>query len=79
MSFRKKKRPKLIDDFPISNSAFMYIHNRRNSTREPLYETLDRILEQHERLTGEKKELDEEKAGPEITILFICRQKNGHR
>lgn len=60
MSFRKKKRPKLIDDFPISNSAFMYIHNRRNSTREPLYETLDRILEQHERLTSEKIELDEE-------------------
>ena len=59
MSFRKK-RPKLIDDFPISNSAFMYIHNRRNSTREPLYETLDRILEQHERLTSEKIELDEE-------------------
>jgi len=50
----------LIDDFPISNSAFMYIHNRRNSTREPLYETLDRILEQHERLTSGKTELDEE-------------------
>jgi hypothetical protein len=38
----------------------MYIHNRRNSTREPLYETLDRILEQHERLTSEKIEIDEE-------------------
>ena len=60
MSFHRKKRPKLVDDFPISNSAFMYITNRRNSTREPLYETLDRILEEHDRLASEKKELDED-------------------
>ena len=60
MTLRKKNIPNLVDDFPISNSAFMYIRNRRYSTREPLYETLDRILEQHERLTSEKKELDEE-------------------
>jgi hypothetical protein len=42
----------------------MYIHNRRRSTKEPLHETLDRILEEHERLVNAsnlaQKERDEE-------------------
>jgi hypothetical protein len=50
MTFKKKRKPNLVHDFPISSGAFMYIHKRRYSTREPLYETLDRILEQHKRL-----------------------------
>ena len=64
MTFRKKKKPKLEYDFPISSESFMYIHNRRRSTKEPLYETLDRILEEHERLVNAsnlaQKQRDEE-------------------
>lgn len=40
------------------------IHNRRRSTREPVYETLDRILKEHEGLVNasnlSQKERDEE-------------------
>jgi hypothetical protein len=42
----------------------MYIHNRRYSTKKPFHKTLDRILEQHERLVNAsnlaQKERDEE-------------------
>jgi hypothetical protein len=64
MPSSKKRKPNLVYDFPISSGAFMYIHNRRYSTKKPLHKTLDRILEQHERLVNAsnlaQKERDEE-------------------
>jgi hypothetical protein len=66
ISHRKKKKSNLLRDCPISSEAFMYINNRRYSTREPLYVTLDRILKQHERLVNSsnlaKKDRDEEES-----------------
>jgi CRISPR/Cas system CSM-associated protein Csm2 small subunit len=60
MPFRKKRKPNLVYDFPITSGAFTYITKRRHATREPMYETLDRILKEHERLTSSKEENEEE-------------------
>jgi hypothetical protein len=72
MPSSKKRKPNLVCDFPISSGAFIYIHNRRYSTKEPSHETLDRILEQHERLVNSsnlaQKERDEEDEGSNFTF-----------
>jgi CRISPR/Cas system CSM-associated protein Csm2 small subunit len=60
MPYRRKKKPNLVYDFPITSGAFSYITKRRHATREPMYETLDRILKEHERLMSDKDEIEDE-------------------
>jgi hypothetical protein len=67
----KKKSGNLVHDFPISTTSFMYIIGKRYNSKEPLYVTLDRILQQHKRLTSKKKEVIQDNAEETITCSII--------
>jgi hypothetical protein len=54
MPWTKKEKPHLVRNVVISSEAFVYITENKRNSREHIYQTLDRILEEHERLTSDR-------------------------